>query len=124
MKHIPKRWPWLNQKVMISALKKSYISSKILISFFPNLESVEPCSGTHVSNSADVQGFVILGVKSTHPGHKSLRCVTGNRSQISRTAGLQLISEVKDLYDYINGQDVTDEKIVSALTDVTIHVLL
>ena len=62
------------------------------------------------------QSFVILNVKSTHPGHKSLRCVTGNRAQISREAGLQLISEVMDLYNLVNGKEVNDVDLVRILT--------
>ena len=100
---------------MIPNLKRAYLGFLYSVFCF-GLDSVEPCGGTHVLTSADVQGFVILSVKSTHPGHKSLRCVTGNRAQISRKAGLALISEVKDLYDYINGQDVTDENIVRKIT--------
>ena len=90
---------------------------ELIITFFHSFEdSVEPCCGTHVMNTADVQSFVILNVKSTHPGHKSLRCVTGNRAQMSREAGLQLISEVMDLYNLVNGKEINDVDLVRIST--------
>ena len=61
---------------------------------------------------------IVQNVKSTHPGHKSLRCVTGNRAQMSREAGLQLISEVMDLYNLVNGKEVNDVDLVRIPTKI------
>ena len=64
-------------------------------------DSVEPCCGTHVLNTADVQGFVILSVKSAHPGQKSFRCLTGQAALESREAGIKLIDEVLALNELV-----------------------
>ena len=102
-------------KTVITMPEETYPEKVSVIELEGEPNTVEPCCGTHVTNTADVQSFVILNVKTTHPGHKSLRCVTGNRAQMSREAGLQLISEVMDLYNLVNGKEVGDVDMVRVL---------
>ena len=74
------------------------------------LDSVEPCCGTHVLNTSDVQSFVILSMKSPHPGHKLLTCATGQRAAAARNQGLELIDEVMEFNNEMDGINLKDNK--------------
>ena len=76
---------------------------------------MEPCCGTHVLNTGDVQGFVILSHKSNGVGHKIFKCITGNRAVAARNAGLALIKDVTDLNDEMEAADVTDDELVCTI---------
>ena len=52
--------------------------------------SLEPCCGTHVRNTADLEEFVILSVKSAGVGSRSVRAVTRSRAK-------QLLCRADDL---------------------------
>jgi len=47
------------------------------------LVSMEPCCGTHAANTADLQDFAILSVKSSGLGNRSVRAVTRNAAILS-----------------------------------------
>lgn len=76
-----------NKKV-ITLPEETYPAEVTVISL---PDSVEPCCGTHVLDTSDVQGFVITNVKSTHPGQKSLKCLTGQMALDAREAGIALV---------------------------------
>ena len=60
--------------------------------------SVEPCCGTHVQNTGDIQSFVVLNCKSAGKGSiKSLKCVSGHRAMEARTNGLNLLADVAEI---------------------------
>ena len=80
---------------------------QILFSFS---DSVEPCCGTHVLNTSDIQSFVILSIKTPHPGHKLLTCATGQRAASSRDQGLDLIDEVMEFNNDMDGINLKDRK--------------
>ena len=62
---------------------------------------LEPCCGTHVLDTADVQAFVITAVRSTHPGQKSLKCLTGKKALDAREAGLELIEAMININEQL-----------------------
>ena len=84
---------------------------------------MEPCCGTHVLNTGDIQGFVILSHKSNGVGHKIFKCITGNRAVAARNAGLELIKDVTDLNDEMETADVTDDELVCTIYRVHHHKL-
>ena len=84
-------------------------------------DSVEPCCGTHVLDTSDVQGFVITSVKSTHPGQKSLKCLTGQKALDAREAGLALVEAMININQQL-ASATTEEAINNIGT--TVKVLL
>ena len=81
-------------KLVITMPEESY-PEEVAVICLP--DSVEPCCGTHLFNTADVQDFVITSVKSTHPGVKSLFCVTGKRAIEARQAGIDQVEHAIEL---------------------------
>ena len=86
------------KKLVITLPDESYPSQ---VSIIKLPDSVEPCCGTHVNSTGDVQDFVITSVKSTHPGQKSLRCITGPRAVKARESGIQMIDDAIDLSEQL-----------------------
>lgn len=62
----------------------------------------EPCCGTHVHNSADLEDFYIISSKSLGRSTTSLRAVTGPQAKIANKVGLELIEEVTNLQKKID----------------------
>ena len=73
-------------------------------------DSVEPCCGTHVSNTADVQEFVITSVKTVGSGQKSMRCLTGPRAIKAREIGIDIIDDAIEMSKQLEDIDNADEK--------------
>ena len=69
---------------------------------------VEPCCGTHVQNTGDIQSFVIVNCKSAGKGSiKSMKCVTGHRALEARNNGLNLLADVAEIAEEL---ELIDEK--------------
>ena len=81
-------------KHIITLSDESY-PSQVSVICLP--DSVEPCCGTHVNNTADVQDLVIVSVRGTHPGHKSIKCLTGSAAMKSRETGIALVDVAIEL---------------------------
>jgi len=43
--------------------------------------SIEPCCGTHVSMTSDVQALVVTNIKNIGQGVRSMKCVVGPGQQ-------------------------------------------
>lgn len=95
------------RKRIITMLDETY-PSQVSIIGLP--DAVEPCCGTHVENTADVQDFVITSVKATHPGQKSLRCVTGSRALKVRQDGIDFVDTAINLSETIESE-LTEENL-------------
>jgi len=54
----------------------------------------EPCCGTHLANTADIQSFAVVSLRSPATGLKSLRCLTGPAAEAARQRGLALCEAV------------------------------
>jgi len=67
-----------------------------------NLVSVEPCCGTHCSNTGDLKEFCITAEKSAGAGVRSLRAVVGEAALKAIQSGNILEEEVNQLKEYIN----------------------
>lgn len=55
---------------------------------------VEPCCGTHLHNTKDVDSFVIVGFKSGSGGVKSVRCLTGDNARLARQNGVKICENI------------------------------
>ncbi|XP_055946670.1 alanine--tRNA ligase, cytoplasmic-like [Argiope bruennichi] len=64
--------------------------------------SVEPCCGTHVHNTADIESFVLIPAKSHGSGVKVLSAVTGDIASVVKGNGKSLCAKVSDLKQKIN----------------------
>ncbi|KAI9551853.1 hypothetical protein GHT06_022189 [Daphnia sinensis] len=64
--------------------------------------SLEPCCGTHVRNTADLEEFAILSVKSAGIGSRSVRAVTRSIAKQSHRRAEDLQRELDLLEDAIN----------------------
>lgn len=104
-----------NKKVIIMP-EETYPGELTLISL---PDSIEPCCGTHVLDTSDVQGFVITSVKSTHPGQKSLKCLTGQKALDAREAGLALVEAMIDINQQL-ASATTEEAISNIGTSVKV----
>ncbi|KAG5900572.1 hypothetical protein JTB14_022877 [Gonioctena quinquepunctata] len=64
--------------------------------------SREPCCGTHVLNTSDIEDFCIVNVKSLGRSITSISAVTGERAKLARKNGAELIEEIDSLKVYID----------------------
>jgi alanyl-tRNA synthetase len=64
--------------------------------------SLEPCCGTHVRNTADLEEFAILSVKSAGIGSRSVRAVTRSSAKQSLRRADDLKRELNLLEDVVN----------------------
>lgn len=62
-----------------------------------NAVSLEPCCGTHVTNTEDLMDFVILSQKSLSQVMRSIRAVTGVEASKAKLLGLQIEKDVDRL---------------------------
>ena len=60
-------------------------------------EHTEPCSGTHLLNTMDIGHFVILSLRTTGPGLRSVRAVTGEAAVRARLRAEQLEDKLRTL---------------------------
>ena len=63
------------------------------------LSSVEPCCGTHVSNTADLQEFAILNVRSSGLGNRSIKAVTRDAAIESYRMASELLVKLDRVED-------------------------
>ncbi|XP_072387690.1 alanine--tRNA ligase, mitochondrial isoform X1 [Diabrotica undecimpunctata] len=77
------------------------------------LISREPCCGTHVLNTADIEDFCITNIKSLGRSTSSLTAVTGERAQLVRRNGTQLVEQIeafsKHVDDNMDKQPILDK---------------
>lgn len=57
----------------------------------------EPCCGTHVFNTSDIEDFCIINVKSLGRSTTSISAVTGDRAKLARSNGAELVEEIDAL---------------------------
>lgn len=67
--------------------------------------SLEPCCGTHVRNTADLQDFAILSVKSAGVGSRSLKAVTRSSALQARLRANELDGMLAQLEDRVMKQN-------------------
>lgn len=73
--------------------------------------SLEPCCGTHVRNTADLEEFAILSVKSAGIGSRSVRAVTRSVAKQSHRKGDDLQRELNLLEDAVNGNSMESSEL-------------
>ncbi|KAG8182208.1 hypothetical protein JTE90_000062, partial [Oedothorax gibbosus] len=69
--------------------------------------SIEPCCGTHVHNTADIEDFVIIPSKAQGGSTKIISAVTGKQASIIKDNGhvlKQQISKLKNTVDSVLGE--------------------
>ena len=66
---------------------------------------VEPCCGTHLLNTGDLQDFTIVELKTPGPGVRAVKCLTGTRATEARRIAQLLSEEVEDLKLRIRRQE-------------------
>jgi len=74
---------------------------------------VEPCCGTHLHNTKDVDSFVIVGFKSGSGGVKSVRCLTGDNARLARQNGVKICENILSYQEKLSGN--CDEQDKNAL---------
>lgn len=57
--------------------------------------SREPCCGTHVYNTGDIQDFCVVSLKSLGRGTASIHAVTGERARIAQNNGMELLQSIQ-----------------------------
>jgi len=57
----------------------------------------EPCCGTHLANTADVITFVVISLRSTSPGVRSAKCLTGPKATKAQECGNEYLAEILNL---------------------------
>ena len=78
--------------------------------------SSEPCCGTHLRNTADVQEFVVVDFHSAGFGVKSVKCLTGQKAFECRERGKALLLTLKNLKEKVDAVDEdTDNAQLQAL---------
>jgi alanyl-tRNA synthetase len=76
----------------------------------------EPCCGTHVLSTSDVQAFTIVNVKTLSSGVKSFRCLTGNPALKARDRGIALINSVSEMnaeLDRLDNEGIGDKVVLA-----------
>lgn len=68
--------------------------------------SLEPCCGTHVRNTADLEEFAILSIKSAGIGSRSIRAVTRSVAKQAHRRAEDLQREMNLLEDVANGNPI------------------
>ena len=71
-------------------------------------DHVEPCCGTHLLNTEDLEDFVIVELKTPSPGVRSVKCLTGAKASQARRAAEVMAEEVEDLRQRIHMQQEFD----------------
>ncbi|XP_060519599.1 alanine--tRNA ligase, mitochondrial isoform X2 [Cylas formicarius] len=56
--------------------------------------SREPCCGTHVLNTSDLEDFCVIGMKSLGRSTQSVTAVTGDRAKLARQNAVRLSEEI------------------------------
>ena len=60
-------------------------------------DHVEPCCGTHLLNTADLEDFIIVDLRTPGPGQRAVKCLTGTRARQARRKAELLAEEVEQL---------------------------
>ena len=63
------------------------------------LDQSEPCCGTHLANTGDIENFVIVSCKTSSSGVKSLRALTGTAAKRAREHGVKVCEEILSLQE-------------------------
>lgn len=79
--------------------------------------SREPCCGTHVLNTGDLEDFCIISLKSLGRSTTSLHAVTGDRAKLARKNAEELQEDInifkKSLDENLDKSDVLEMGIIS-----------
>ncbi|XP_008196000.1 alanine--tRNA ligase, mitochondrial [Tribolium castaneum] len=79
--------------------------------------SREPCCGTHVLNTSDIEDFCIVSMKSLGRSTTSIHGVTGDRAKVAKSNGTHLLTNLetleKSVSDNIDKPDVLNMAITS-----------
>nr|XP_023017698.1 alanine--tRNA ligase, mitochondrial [Leptinotarsa decemlineata] len=59
--------------------------------------SREPCCGTHVLDTSDLEDFCIVNIKSLGRSIASISAVTGDRAKLARENGSEIVEEIDSL---------------------------
>lgn len=87
-----------------------------------DVTSLEPCCGTHVQNTADIQEFAIISLKSAGIGSRSVRAVTRGSATEAFMLADELRAELGQL-EAVLKKDTADIPDRSQLS-VSIHIFL
>jgi len=75
---------------------------------------VEPCCGTHLLNTQDIENFVIVGFKSASRGVKSVRCLTGESAILARENGVLVCEDILSYQEKLAGDcDKLDKSVLT-----------
>ncbi|KFM71315.1 hypothetical protein X975_12493, partial [Stegodyphus mimosarum] len=66
-----------------------------------NLKSTEPCSGTHVSHTSDLDLFIITSHKTNKNKEKVIRAVTGKRARVVQMDGIAYDDTMSQLEQHV-----------------------
>lgn len=61
----------------------------------------EPCCGTHVHNTGDIEDFCIINSKSLGRSTTAIHAVTGSNASMARKNGQQLVEDIEKLHKHI-----------------------
>jgi alanyl-tRNA synthetase len=89
--------------------------------------SLEPCCGTHVRNTADLEEFAILSVKSAGIGSRSVRAVTRATAKQSLCRADDLKRELNILEEMVNkfnAVEFTQLKVTDSISSFSFRYLL
>lgn len=75
--------------------------------------SLEPCCGTHVANTADLEEFAILSVKSSGVGSRSVRAVTRATATQCLRRAQELQSQLDSIHVHQDANDLNQLKVNS-----------
>ncbi|XP_076268548.1 alanine--tRNA ligase, mitochondrial isoform X1 [Rhynchophorus ferrugineus] len=82
-----------------------------------NFIAREPCCGTHILNTGDIEDFCIVSMKSLGRSTVSLHAVTGTRAKLARQNAQELYDDInvfkKTLSDNLDKPDVLDMAVYS-----------
>ncbi|KAJ8925311.1 hypothetical protein NQ315_009141 [Exocentrus adspersus] len=80
--------------------------------------SREPCCGTHVLNTSDIEDFCIVNVKSLGRSTASISAVTGDRAKLAKSNGVELVEEIDTLTKHIADNVDKPEVLDMAVTNL------
>jgi alanyl-tRNA synthetase len=89
--------------------------------------SLEPCCGTHVRNTADLEEFAILSVKSAGIGSRSVRAVTRATAKQSLCRADDLKRELnllEEMVNKFNAVEFTQLKVTDSFSSFSFRYLL
>ncbi|KAB0804027.1 hypothetical protein PPYR_00997 [Photinus pyralis] len=78
--------------------------------------SREPCCGTHVLNTSDLEDFCFIGMQSLGRTTTSLHAVTGYRAKLAQKNGSQLLQEMQKCQKQLKNYNTKPNMVDTALT--------